>query len=142
MVEALVMDHNLSLLALEPATKAPLAVMLNGAFHRDEIDMPRQEVLTSIVHCYPNPLSNQSVIIEQVLDSCEDKKFHPIAAMLHEVQIRSREYFHKNNIETAFDLKVRHLVTLLFINGCLVVSLLCRSWPRTRVPEAWVWPLT
>ena len=44
MVEALVMDHNLSLLALEPATKAPLAVMLNGAFHRDEIDMPRQKV--------------------------------------------------------------------------------------------------
>ena len=35
--------------------------------------------------------------------------------MLHEVQVRSRDYFHENNIETAFDLKVgritsRHLL--------------------------------
>ena len=43
MVESLVMDHNLSLMALDK-DKNLLAVTLNGDFHRDEIDMPRQEV--------------------------------------------------------------------------------------------------
>ena len=66
--------------------------------------------------------------------------------MLHEVQIRSREYFHKNNIETAFDLKVRDLpianIIYPLFYGYLLLSLLYRSWPRTRVPEALVWPLT
>ena len=44
MVDALVFDNNLSIMASDAATKSPLAVMLNGVFHRDEIDMPRQEV--------------------------------------------------------------------------------------------------
>ena len=44
MVDALVFDHNLSIMASDSDTKSPLAVMLNGIFHRDEIDMPRQEV--------------------------------------------------------------------------------------------------
>ena len=43
MVESLVMDYNLSLMALDK-DKNLLAVTLNGDFHRDEIDMPRQEV--------------------------------------------------------------------------------------------------
>ena len=46
------------------------------------------------------------IVNQQVIDSCEDKKFAPLAALLHELQIRSREWFHKNNIENAFDVKV------------------------------------
>ena len=46
MVDALVFDNNLSIMASDADTKSPLAVMLNGVFHRDEIDMPRQEVET------------------------------------------------------------------------------------------------
>ena len=44
MVDALVFDHNLSIMVSDADTKSPLAVMLNGVFHRDEIDMSRQEV--------------------------------------------------------------------------------------------------
>ena len=44
MVDALVFDHNLSIMVSDEDTKTPLAVMLNGVFHRDEIDMSRQEV--------------------------------------------------------------------------------------------------
>ena len=44
MVDALVFDHNLSLMASDKDTKTPLAVTLNGVFHREEIDIPRQEV--------------------------------------------------------------------------------------------------
>ena len=44
MAEALVLDHNLSILASDPETGTLQCVMLNGVFHRDEIDMPRQEV--------------------------------------------------------------------------------------------------
>ena len=47
MVEGLVMDHNLSLMALD-SDQLPIAVALNGAFHREEIDMPRQEVRMTI----------------------------------------------------------------------------------------------
>ena len=49
MVDALVFDNNLSIMASDAATKSPLAVMLNGVFHRDEIDMPRQEVDTYLL---------------------------------------------------------------------------------------------
>ena len=38
------LDHNLSILASDPETGTLQCVMLNGVFHRDEIDMPRQEV--------------------------------------------------------------------------------------------------
>ena len=49
------------------------------------------------------------IVNQQVIDSCEDKKFAPLAALLHESQIRSREWFYKNNIENAFDVKVKIL---------------------------------
>ena len=42
----------------------------------------------------------------QVAASCIDPKFAPIASILHEVQMRGREAFYDNKIETAFDLKV------------------------------------
>ena len=37
MAEALVLDHNLSILASDPETGTLQCVMLNGVFHRDEI---------------------------------------------------------------------------------------------------------
>ena len=49
MVEGLVMDNNLSIMVLDK-DQALLAVSLNGEFHRDEIDMPRQEVKQDYVH--------------------------------------------------------------------------------------------
>ena len=55
-------------------------------------------------------------VSQQVLDSCEDKKFAPLAALLHELQIRSREWFHKNNIENAFDVKVNSCVLMINSN--------------------------
>merc|ERR1712038_434257 len=84
MAESLVIDHNLSLMARDRTDNATKAVMLNGAFDRSEIDVTRQEVIESLV----------------------DKKFVPIASILHEVQIKGRKIFYEKNIETAFDLKM------------------------------------
>jgi len=44
MAESLVIDHNLSLMAVDRANNATKAVMLNGAFDRSEIDVTREEV--------------------------------------------------------------------------------------------------
>ena len=44
MAESLVKDHNLSLMVLDRSTNTPLGVMLNGVFHRDEIDTSPSEV--------------------------------------------------------------------------------------------------
>jgi len=44
MAESLVIDHNLSLMALDKSNNSPKAVMLNGAFDRAEIDVSREEV--------------------------------------------------------------------------------------------------
>ena len=52
MVEHLVMEHNLSLMALDK-DQTLMAVTLNGDFHRDEIDMPRQEVTNNISTGFP-----------------------------------------------------------------------------------------
>ena len=61
--------------------------------------------------------------------------------MLHEVQVRSRDYFHDNDIETAFDLKVgrmtstsRHLYLHLIVPT--VVPRSCPRFPRAGV-EGW-----
>ena len=54
MVEHLVMEHNLSLMALDKDQNL-MAVTLNGDFHRDEIDMPRQEVTNNISTEFPMP---------------------------------------------------------------------------------------
>ena len=48
MVEGLVMDNNLSIMAFDK-DRALLGFSLNGEFHRDEIDMPRQEVTQDYV---------------------------------------------------------------------------------------------
>ena len=48
MVEGLVMDNNLSIMAFDK-DRALLGFSLNGEFHRDEIDMPRQEVTQEYV---------------------------------------------------------------------------------------------
>ena len=44
MAESLVIDHNLSLMALDKTDNVTKAVMLNGAFDRAEIDVTREEV--------------------------------------------------------------------------------------------------
>ena len=54
MVEHLVIEHNLSLMALDK-DQTLMAVTLNGDFHRDEIDMPRQEVTNNISTEFPMP---------------------------------------------------------------------------------------
>ena len=51
MVDSLVRDHNLSLMAEDRVTKTPLAVMLNGVFQRSEIDTPPSEVANVIRKC-------------------------------------------------------------------------------------------
>ena len=45
MADSLVTDHNLSLMAVDRETNSPVAVMLNGVFHRSEIDAPPTEVV-------------------------------------------------------------------------------------------------
>ena len=44
MAESLVIDHNLSIMAVDKSTNKPKALMLNGAFDRSEIDVSREEV--------------------------------------------------------------------------------------------------
>ena len=44
MAESLVIDHNLSIMAVDKSTNTPKALMLNGAFDRSEIDVSREEV--------------------------------------------------------------------------------------------------
>ena len=48
MAESLVIDHNLSLMAVDKSNNATKAVMLNGAFDRAEIDVTRQEVRSGL----------------------------------------------------------------------------------------------
>ena len=44
MADSLVKEHNLSLMAVDRPTNSPVAVMLNGVFHRSEIDAQPSEV--------------------------------------------------------------------------------------------------
>ena len=44
MVSSPIEKHNLTLLAVDPESDNLLAVMINGEFHRSEIDAPQQEV--------------------------------------------------------------------------------------------------
>ena len=44
MVDGLIEKHNLSLLAIDPDSGDLMGVMLNGEFHRSEIDVPMKEV--------------------------------------------------------------------------------------------------
>ena len=53
MVEGLVMDHNLSIMAFDAETNAPVGVMLNGVFHREELEMSRSEVFSQY-HIHPS----------------------------------------------------------------------------------------
>ena len=96
-------DHNLSIIAFDAETNIPIGVMLNGVFHREELEVQRSEVCCM---SFISLLSMQNICILQVIESCVDSKFVPIALMLHEVQIRSKEYFMNNDIQSTFDLKV------------------------------------
>jgi len=84
MAEALVLDHNLSIMAVDRATGAPLAVALNGVMMAGEADMSREEVLSS----------------------CIDPKFGPIAGILHQVQQDSRAVWADHKTDKMFDIKM------------------------------------
>ena len=72
----------------------------------------------------------------QVAASCIDPKFAPIASILHEVQMRGREAFYDNKIETAFDLKV--MCNVECWSAC-PMSRCCLSTPQLEVRD---WPVT
>ena len=44
MVESLVLNHNLSIMAIDMDTNTPLAVVLNGVMDEKELYIPRSEV--------------------------------------------------------------------------------------------------
>merc|ERR1712002_864731 len=84
MVEGLVLNHNLSILATDRDTNTPLAVVLNGVMEENEALVPRSEVIKS----------------------CIDPGFIPIASILHEVQLRSGAIFTKFKADRLFDIKM------------------------------------
>jgi len=84
MVEGLVMNHNLSILAVDRDTNTPLAVVLNGVMEENEALVSRSEVV----------------------DSCLDPGFIPIASILHEVQLMSGAIFTKYKADRLFDIKM------------------------------------
>ena len=49
MVEGLVLNHNLSILAVDRDTNTPLAVVLNGVMEENEALVPRSEVRNILV---------------------------------------------------------------------------------------------
>jgi len=84
MVEDLVLNHNLSIMATDMDTNTPLAVVLNGVMGENEALVPRSEVI----------------------DSCLDPGFVPIACILHEVQLMSGGIFTKYKADRLFDVKM------------------------------------
>merc|ERR1711909_159360 len=83
MVEDMVLNHNLSILASDRNTGLPLAVCINGVMRMEELD-------TSM---------------EEVTGSCIDPRFGPLAAILFESQVRSKDVFTRMETEELFDLK-------------------------------------
>merc|ERR1712183_426472 len=84
MVEGLVLDHNLSIMAMDRETNTPLAVVLNGEMGEEELKVSRSEVVSS----------------------CVDPTFVPIASILHEVQLLSKEIFTRYQTDRMFDIKM------------------------------------
>merc|ERR1712215_120731 len=84
MVEGLVLDHNLSIMAMDRDTNTPLAVVLNGEMGEEELKVSRSEVVRS----------------------CKDASFVPIASILHEVQLLSKEVFTRYQTDRMFDIKM------------------------------------
>merc|ERR1719414_1547966 len=68
MVEDLVLNHNLSIMASDRSTGQPLAVCINGVMKSEELEFS----------------------LDEVLDSCLDPRFGPIAAILLEAQFVAR----------------------------------------------------
>jgi len=84
MAESLVLNHNLSIIAMDKDTNIPLAVALNGVMEVTELDMPRSEV--------PG--------------TCIDSSFVPIASILYDVQLQSKDIFTKFQVDRLFDIKM------------------------------------
>jgi len=84
MVENLVKEHNVSILASDRDSGAPLAVVLNGVMKREEAE----------------------ATLDQVVDSCLESKFAPIAAILLHAQALSKEVFLRANSSELFDIKI------------------------------------
>jgi len=84
MVENLVKEHNISILAIDRDNGVPLGVVLNGVMKRDDAEAS----------------------LDQVVESCLDPKFAPIAAILLQAQALSKEVFSRANSSELFDIKI------------------------------------
>jgi len=88
-VDKTINSHNLSLVAFDSDTGVPVAMMINGDFHRDEIGM---------LGAKSDENTEEKVEL--------DEKFYPLGAIVNEIQVDSKDVFYKNNIENAFDMKL------------------------------------
>jgi len=84
MVENLVKEHNISILAIDRDNGVPLGVVLNGVMKREDAEAS----------------------LDQVVESCLDPKFAPIAAILLQAQALSKEVFSRANSSELFDIKI------------------------------------
>jgi len=84
MAENLVKEHNVSILAFDRDSGSPLGVVLNGVMQREEAE----------------------ATLDQVVESCLDPGFAPIAAILLQAQALSKEVFSRANSSELFDIKI------------------------------------
>jgi len=84
MVENLVNHHNLSILATDRDSETPLGVVLNGVMKREEAEEP----------------------LDQVVESCLDPGFAPIAGILLQAQAQSKDVFSRADSPELFDIKI------------------------------------
>lgn len=84
MAEDAVLNHNLSIIALDASNNKPLGLVLNGEFHKKDLETTREEVVKS----------------------CIDPAFVPIALILHECQQRAREAFEAIDSDVIFYAKI------------------------------------
>merc|ERR1712004_94589 len=83
MVENLVTNHNLSILATDSENGASLGVVLNGVMNKSEAEAS----------------------LDQVVASCIDPRFAPLAAILLRSQVLGKEAFSRANTSELFDIK-------------------------------------
>jgi len=84
MVENLVNNYNLSILATDSDSGAPLGVVHNGVMNKSEAEEA----------------------LDQVVASCIDPGFAPLAAILLRAQALGKDAFSKANTSELFDIKI------------------------------------
>jgi len=103
MVENLVKEHNISILAIDRDNGVPLGVVLNGVMKREDAEASLDQVICSRSHNLYKSFSNLTF---KVVESCLDPKFAPIAAILLQAQALSKEVFSRANSSELFDIKI------------------------------------